>query len=72
MLSYRLMPSTTETDMPASDENSEDKAKPPVAPASEQAKKDWQEQEDFLEESLEETFPGSDPIAPGHPKHAKD
>lgn len=26
-----------------------------------------QEQDDFLEESLEETFPASDPIAPGRP-----
>lgn len=25
------------------------------------------EQDDFLEEALEETFPASDPIAPGHP-----
>jgi hypothetical protein len=25
-----------------------------------------QEQDDFLEESLEETFSASDPIAPGH------
>ncbi|CAN7177703.1 MULTISPECIES: hypothetical protein [Neorhizobium] len=26
------------------------------------------EQDDYLEESLEETFPASDPIAPGHPQ----
>lgn len=26
-----------------------------------------QEQDEFFEESLEETFPASDPIAPGHP-----
>jgi hypothetical protein len=26
-----------------------------------------QEQDDFLEEALEETFPASDPIAPGRP-----
>lgn len=26
-----------------------------------------QEQDDFLEESLEETFPASDPISPGRP-----
>lgn len=32
---------------------------------------DWQEQEDFLEEALEETFPGSDPISPGHPQKSK-
>jgi hypothetical protein len=33
-----------------------------------------QEQDDFLEESLEETFPASDPIAPGRPsrKPSKD
>jgi len=33
-----------------------------------------QEQDDFLEESLEETFPASDPIAPGRPSRqpAKD
>ncbi|MCT7666558.1 hypothetical protein [Shinella kummerowiae] len=30
------------------------------------------EQDDYLEEALEETFPASDPIAPGDPKdHAK-
>lgn len=28
-----------------------------------------QEQDEFLEESLEETFPASDPIAPGRPSH---
>lgn len=38
------------------------------AEESAKSKEDWQEQEDFLEESLEETFPGSDPISPGHPK----
>ena len=27
---------------------------------------DLQEQDDYLEEALEETFPGSDPISPGH------
>jgi hypothetical protein len=27
------------------------------------------EQDDYLEEALEETFPASDPIAPGHPSH---
>lgn len=32
---------------------------------------DWQEQEDYLEEALEETFPGSDPIAPGRPRSRK-
>ncbi|MEQ1406955.1 hypothetical protein ABK249_18665 [Neorhizobium sp. Rsf11] len=26
------------------------------------------EQDDYLEEALEETFPASDPIAPGHPQ----
>ena len=26
-----------------------------------------QEQEDYLDEALKETFPASDPIAPGHP-----
>lgn len=34
---------------------------------------DWKEQEEALDEALEETFPASDPIAPGHivhtPKH---
>jgi hypothetical protein len=27
------------------------------------------EQDDFLQEALEETFPASDPIAPGHSRH---
>ncbi|QYA17472.1 hypothetical protein [Rhizobium sp. AB2/73] len=29
------------------------------------------EQDEFLQEALEETFPASDPISPGHPSHAK-
>lgn len=29
------------------------------------------EQDDYLEEALEETFPASDPIAPGHTDHGK-
>ncbi|MCF3639094.1 hypothetical protein LXM94_03855 [Rhizobium sp. TRM95111] len=29
------------------------------------------EQDDFLEEALEETFPASDPIAPGHVDNPK-
>ncbi|CAN7176893.1 hypothetical protein [Neorhizobium sp. LjRoot104] len=32
------------------------------------AKDAAKEQDDYLEESLEETFPASDPIAPGHPQ----
>ncbi|NTJ06045.1 hypothetical protein G6L40_03230 [Rhizobium lusitanum] len=31
-----------------------------------QAEKDHKEQDDYLEEALEETFPASDPISPGH------
>jgi hypothetical protein len=34
--------------------------------------KDWQEQDDFLEEALKESFPASDPIAPGHVPPSKD
>lgn len=41
------------------------------APKSGQVADDWQEQEDYLEEALEETFPGSDPISPGHPEKSK-
>ena len=37
---------------------------PPPATPKDIAK----EQDDYLEESLEETFPASDPIAPGHPQ----
>ncbi|EUC01476.1 hypothetical protein PMI07_003461 [Rhizobium sp. CF080] len=37
---------------------------PPPATPKDVAK----EQDDYLEESLEETFPASDPIAPGHPQ----
>lgn len=29
------------------------------------------EQDDFLQEALEETFPASDPIAPGRPSHSR-
>lgn len=32
----------------------------------EDEKRKHQEQDDYLEEALEETFPASDPIAPGH------
>ncbi|WP_349957507.1 hypothetical protein [Rhizobium sp. ZPR3] len=28
--------------------------------------KEHKEQDDYLEEALEETFPASDPISPGH------
>ncbi|MFT4185046.1 MAG: hypothetical protein QM636_24345 [Rhizobium sp.] len=31
-----------------------------------QAEKERKEQDDYLEEALEETFPASDPISPGH------
>lgn len=30
------------------------------------SEKERKEQDDYLEESLEETFPASDPISPGH------
>jgi hypothetical protein len=41
------------------------KETPPPATSAKDAAK---EQDDYLEESLEETFPASDPIAPGHPQ----
>lgn len=43
-------------------------SKAPKQAVPDQSKKDWREQDDYLEEALEETFPGSDPIAPGHVK----
>ena len=45
--------------MPASDE--------PTVPALREAERLRQEQEDNLDEALKETFPASDPIAPGSP-----
>ncbi|WP_421580803.1 hypothetical protein [Shinella sp. M31] len=40
--------------------------------AQQQGKAAKAEQDDYLEEALEETFPASDPIAPGEVKdHAK-
>jgi hypothetical protein len=40
--------------------------------ARQKQKSEKAEQDDYLEEALEETFPTSDPIAPGDPKdHAK-
>ncbi|NEI68183.1 hypothetical protein GR212_01250 [Rhizobium lusitanum] len=30
------------------------------------SKREHKEQDDYLEEALEETFPASDPISPGH------
>lgn len=30
------------------------------------SEKERKEQDDYLEEALEETFPASDPISPGH------
>jgi hypothetical protein len=46
-----------------------DKAAPPRSDRvrAEEHKSRFQEQDDYLEEALEETFPASDPIAPGHP-----
>ncbi|WP_181376002.1 hypothetical protein [Ochrobactrum soli] len=32
---------------------------------------EYDEQDEFLQEALEETFPASDPISPGHPLHDK-
>jgi hypothetical protein len=47
-----------------------DKNPPTAAPKKERdptaADKEWQAQETFLEEALEESFPASDPIATGH------
>ncbi len=37
--------------------------------AAEAEKADHKEQDDYLEEALEETFPASDPISPGHVHH---
>lgn len=39
--------------------------------AGNEAERTRQEQEDFLDEALEETFPASDPIAPGSNRHAQ-
>lgn len=36
-----------------------------------QEKERLKEQDDYLEEALEETFPASDPIAPSHPTSKK-
>ena len=30
------------------------------------APREWKEQDDYLQDALEETMPGSDPISPGH------
>lgn len=38
----------------------------PPSDASPKPENDFQEQDDYLEEALEETFPGSDAISPGH------
>lgn len=46
--------------------NSGDKSKDPKANETEQPSEDWKEQDDYLEEALEESFPASDPISPGH------
>jgi hypothetical protein len=54
--------------MPSEDKETTGHPAKPASGAPAVKDKDWQEQEDFLEESLEETFPGSDPIAPGHPR----
>ena len=51
-----------------SEKNAVKNSKPSKKIDPDQSQKDWQEQEDYLEEALEETFPGSDPIAPGHVK----
>ncbi|MFS8113328.1 hypothetical protein QD460_16510 [Rhizobium jaguaris] len=40
---------------------SEEKKKQPKL-----TEKEIKEQDDYLEEALEETFPASDPISPGH------
>jgi len=39
--------------------------------ARQKDKSDKAEQDDYLEESLEETFPASDPISPGQPDDKK-
>lgn len=39
--------------------------------AEREAERVCQEQEDYLDEALKETFPASDPIAPGHPHPTK-
>lgn len=52
-------------------EQKQEKPSDSKTPETEKAADDWQEQEDYLEEALEETFPGSDPISPGHPNKSK-
>lgn len=42
------------------------KDKPAETDKAAEEKRLLQEQDDYLEEALEETFPASDPIAPGH------
>ena len=39
-------------------------------PADREIERLRQEQDDYLDEALQEAFPASDPIAPGHP-HSK-
>jgi len=43
----------------------------PLPSAKSPADAAWQKQDDLLDEALEETFPASDPIAPGHVDPAK-
>ncbi|WP_203422985.1 hypothetical protein [Sinorhizobium sp. BG8] len=45
--------------------------KPPAQKSPEDEKAKRKEQDDYLEEALEETFPASDPIAPGHVTDSK-
>lgn len=47
-------------------QKSGDQKKQKISDVSKDAVQQWQAQDDFLEEALEETFPGSDPISPGH------
>jgi hypothetical protein len=49
-----------------SDKNPSSRSVPQKDRDAAAAKKQWQEQETFLEEALEESFPASDPIATGH------
>jgi len=48
-------------------QNDQPVPQPSQVPAT--PEEDWKEQEEALDEALEETFPASDPIAPGHIVH---
>lgn len=49
-----------------------DREEPSKPVPGDQAAADAKEQDDYLEEALEETFPASDPISPGHVEKKND